>query len=165
MSDQTKKSNAGNLYLIFLGLFLILMGSLFTLLMWFSFQRGLNTRNWQATPATITLSQKDTKQVEGHNREFRWLVNYEYQANGKSYTSDKHTLRKAKWSKHEEEIDKLVESHPLGMSLDCFVDPNSPSSAILKHDSLGAGYSIWFPMLFAVGGGGMIVGAIRKWNK
>jgi hypothetical protein len=34
---------------------------------------------------------------------------------------------------------------------------------VLKRDSKAPGYSLWFPIIFVVGGLGIIVGAVRSW--
>ncbi|MFP6880316.1 MAG: hypothetical protein VCA34_05170, partial [Roseibacillus sp.] len=38
-----------------------------------------------------------------------------------------------------------------------------PSFAVLKRDSKAPGYSLWFPIIFVVGGLGIILGAVRSW--
>jgi len=41
------------------------------------------------------------------------------------------------------------------------VNPNDADFTMIKPDSKAAGYSIWFPMLFVVGGLGISIKAIR----
>jgi hypothetical protein len=165
-SEKDKKSNAGNLYLMFLGLLLVIMGSLFMYLMWTSFQRANLTRSkWLEIPCVILESK--TQQLEqrpNYHPEFRWEGKYRYTFKDVDYIGTQLELRGSKSTSKQEMVDKVVEKFPLGAVVPCFVDPNNPSAAILKHDSRGSGYSIWFPGLFAVGGIGMIVGAARKWN-
>jgi hypothetical protein len=43
-----------------------------------------------------------------------------------------------------------------------FVNPAQPDFAVLKPDTKAAGYSIWFPLLFVVGGLGIVVRAIVR---
>lgn len=43
-----------------------------------------------------------------------------------------------------------------------FVNPTEPNFAVLKPDTKAAGYSIWFPLLFVVGGLGIVVRAIVR---
>jgi hypothetical protein len=44
----------------------------------------------------------------------------------------------------------------------CYVNPSDPTIAILKHGTRAALYSIWFPLLFVVGGLGIAWTAIRR---
>lgn len=166
LTNPKKATNtlAGRLYLIFLGICLILIGSLFTGMMWLSVQRAKNTRGWIPQEAEITESKKTTRQKPGHNLEFQWHLRYRYQIGGKTHQSLNRTLRENKWHKKEKQVDALIEQYPVGKKLTCYVNPALASQAILEHDSFGPGYSIWFPMLFVVGGGGMIIGVIRQWQ-
>jgi len=43
----------------------------------------------------------------------------------------------------------------------CFVNPTAPDEAVLKRGSRGALFSIWFPLLFVVGGLGVAINALR----
>ena len=43
-----------------------------------------------------------------------------------------------------------------------YVNPSDPDFAVLKPDTKAAGYSIWFPLLFVVGGLGITVRAIVR---
>jgi len=167
MATQTsgKKSNAGNYYLIFLGLLLMFMGSGFTLLMWLSFSKANATRQWMETPCLIVKSEKVSRSGENMKVEYQWLGEYAYAYNGETYVGSKLEPRGARWSAKIEKTDDVLASFPEGSASVCYVNPENPVKAILKHDSRGAGYSIWFPMIFAVGGGGMIFGAIKKWNR
>ena len=57
--------------------------------------------------------------------------------------------------------EKMAEKFPEGSRQTCFVNPSDPAFAVLKLDSKGPGYSLWFPLLIVVGGLGIIVGAVR----
>ena len=43
-----------------------------------------------------------------------------------------------------------------------YVNPADVNFTMLKPDSKAAGYSIWFPMLFVIGGLGIAIRAIRS---
>ena len=134
--------------------------------MWLSFAKANKTRGWLETPCLIVSSQKHTEERTLGKVEHQWRGSYSYEVDGKTYLSTRYELRGSKWTtKDEEKIDPILETFPTGQTRTCFVNPQDHNYAILKHDSRGAGYSIWFPGLFAVGGVGIIVGAIRKWNR
>ena len=159
-----KQSNVGNVYLVFLGLFLVIIGGAFTLLMWLSFQRANTTRQWDELPCVIESSTVTERQLPGHSLEYQWQVEYSYSVGEVQRKGTKQSLRGSKWTSKDEKIEVLLENYPEARKTVCYVNPENSAQAILEHDSRGAGYSIWFPMLFAIGGVGMIVGALRKWN-
>jgi len=142
---KEKKSNAGNIYLMFLGLLLVGMGAFFMFIMWLSFQKASSTRAWLEIPCKIVRSEQALSIQPNRNVEYQWQGEYLYTVEGR--------------------VEKVLEKFPAGAETVCFVNPEDHSFSILKHDSRGAGYSIWFPGLFAVGGLGMMVGAVRKWNR
>jgi hypothetical protein len=62
-------------------------------------------------------------------------------------------------------LDKAREkqlNYPPGSAQTCFVNPALPAEAVLEHASRAALYSIWFPLLFVVGGLGMLRGALKR---
>jgi len=161
-SETQPKSKAGAFYLMFIGFLLFLMGGLFAVLMAGSFFNAVNTREWTPAKAYIVYSDIEKRRVEGSPPEFRWEVMYTYTISGKTYSSDKFKPRGARWKKDIRGVEKLKEKYPVGAEVDCFVNPENLDQALLGHDSKAAGYSIWFPLLFAVGGIGVMVSAIRS---
>lgn len=156
-----EKSKAGSIYLAGIGLAVALVGAVFVYLLWSSFAQAKATREWQETPCLVILSKVNERSAKNISKEFSWNVEYIYDFNGESYSSKFHTPRAAKWSSAKKSVDALIEQYPEGEKSICFVNPKVPSQAILKHDSKGAGYSIWFPMLFVVGGLGIALSALR----
>ena len=61
---------------------------------------------------------------------------------------------------HEENVRKKQEQYPVGLQTTCYVNPAKPTQAILVHDTRAALYSIWFPILFIVGGLGITWNAL-----
>jgi hypothetical protein len=45
------------------------------------------------------------------------------------------------------------------------VNPGNPSEAVLEHATKAAFYTLWFPLLFAAGGTGMLFAAVRRTPK
>ena len=158
-------SNAGNIYLIFLGFLLFLMGAGFMAIMWVGYQRASLSRVWTETPCVILRSSIRTEERTLERIEYQWDGEYAYTFNGSDYRTTKFGVRSNKWSSQRDRIEEIVEQFPAGEARVCYVNPDDPNIAILKHDSKAAGYNVWFPGLFAIGGLGMMVGAVRKWNK
>jgi hypothetical protein len=65
-------------------------------------------------------------------------------------------------SQHEDVARKKIEPYAVGAQTTCFVNPDQPDMAVLRHDTRAALYSIWFPLLFVFGGLRMLWGAVRQ---
>jgi hypothetical protein len=161
---STEKSKAGSYYLAGIGLAVAAVGAVFVYLLWSSFAQANATREWQETPCLIITSKVKERSAKNITKEYSWNLEYIYDFDGESYSSKFHTPRAAKWSNSEKSIEALIAEYPEGEKSICYVNPATPSQAILKHDSKGAGYSIWFPMLFVVGGLGITLSAMRGLN-
>lgn len=154
--------HAGSYYLIFVGLLFCLVGGVFAWLMWRSFERASGQRHWTEVPCTILEAAVEDRRIGTNVKpDYRFAVLYGYEVGGVAQTSDRYTLRGSPWSGASDRAEELVERYPVGSSQTCFVDPEDPGSAVLKLDSKGPGYSLWFPLLFVVGGLGIIVGALQ----
>ena len=106
-------------------------------------------REWAEVECTILSSRIDQRKIGVDVKtEYSLGVMYGYTYEGKSYTSDRFSLRGAPWSSSEEKAKTRQEEYPEGEKMTCHVDPAEPTFAVLKLDSKGPGYSLWFPLLF-----------------
>lgn len=154
---------AGSLYLVFVGLLLCVAGGAFALLMWRSFDRASGQRDWEETECTIVESRIDQRQIGSEvGTEYSFAVTYGYSYDGKVFTSERYSLQGDFWSSSKERSQRRVDKFPGGTTKSCYVNPEDPSSAVLKMDSKAPGYSLWFPLIFIVGGIGMMIGAVRS---
>jgi hypothetical protein len=156
-------SNLGSrLFKAIMGLTLIAMGTGGTIFLWLSWQRAEETRSWKPVEAIVTVSEVLTERATPHSPPgYTPEVRYRYQYNGGSYTS--HRIKRVDGpSSHKEAAEAVVAEHRPGKTVTCYVNPAQPDFAVLEQDSRAALYSIWFPLLFIVGGGGMIVSAFRS---
>ena len=111
----------------------------------------------------ILESRVDQRKIGSHVKtEYSFAVAYGYSYDGKAFTSERYSLQGASWSSSEDRSQRRVDEFPVGSSRSCYVDPESPSAAVLKMDSKAPGYSLWFPLIFIVGGIGMMIGAVRS---
>ena len=131
----------------------------------------METRSWTVTNCVITDSRMDQEIEEGNpSPPWRVYLDYRYTFDGQEYpgnkwrrvtfyeTADKDVARK---TPHRAEALKLVDKYPPELRTVCYVDPASPSDAVLEHQAKAAIYTLWWPMLFAVGGAGIAWSAIR----
>ena len=163
-----KKSKAGAIYLLAMGIFLFFLGAGFCWLMAKSFGFASDTRQWAETPCLIIRSEINKRSEVNIATEYRWEVAFKYQFKGKDYISETYKPRGQRWRKSIEQVAPMLEEYPVNMQTVCFVNPTlsknseQPHQAILAHDTKAAGYSIWFPALFSIGGIGIIVGALKS---
>jgi len=146
-----------------MGLTLILAGAFFAWRMWLSFEKAQITRGWTEVPCRITssrvVSERPTpNSPPAHRVELR----YEYQRDGVKHVGTRIRQVEAAPTQHLDNARAKQQSYPTGSVQKCFVDPAAPEVAVLEHASRAALYSIWFPLLFVVGGLGMLRGAFRR---
>ena len=138
-----------------MGLFLALAGLLFTGVLWRSYQRAMETRTWIETPCRIVSSVVLSEHPTPHSpMAYRLGLQYEYEFKGTRHIGTK-VKRVEGESPHKDKIEALADDHPGGRTTVCFVNPAQPAEAILQHATKAALYSIWFPLLFVLGGGMM----------
>jgi hypothetical protein len=151
----------GRLFLSGIGVLLMLVGLVFSWLMWRSFQRAGEMREWPEVEAVVLRSAVGERRIGGAP-EFRFEVLYGYEWQGEKLTAERWKLRGSPWSKRPDEALALAGRLPAGSRVLCRVDPDDPSVAVLEPDTRAPGYSLWFPLLFVVGGLGVVVGAWRR---
>jgi hypothetical protein len=138
-----------------MGLFLALAGLLFTGVLWRSYQRAMETRTWIETPCRIVSSVVLSEHPTPHSpMAYRLGLQYEYTFKGTRYIGTK-VKRVEGESAHRERAEALADDYRSGRTTVCFVNPAKPEEAILQHGTKAALYSIWFPLLFVLGGGMM----------
>ena len=154
---------SGRWFLVFTGLSLVLIGGVFVWLMSRSVLRAQEMQTWPLVECVIIVSELDERRHDENSPlEYRLKVVFGYEWAGEARTSDRLTLRGSPWSSKRVLAVQRAAEFPLGMTTYCRVSPQDPDLAVLKPDSRGAGYSIWFPSLFVVGGLVMGYRALRK---
>jgi len=153
----------GRLFLAGIGLALALAGGFFCWLMWRSFTRAHEMRAWPQVPCLVLVSEIEERQIDpSSSPETRFKVEYGYEWQGQPFTSEHWGWRGNPWSSERSKAETLVNKYPVGSRSVCFVNPQQPDFAVLQPDSQAAGYSIWFPALFVVGGLGIAFRALLR---
>lgn len=161
MFSHLHSMKGSTVFLIFLGLAVAAIGGLFTKLMWNSYARAVDQRQWAQVEAIVLSSDVvEYKHDEFSPMEYHLEILYGYEWKGEALTGDKLSVRGNPNSKDMGKIAGEVKDFPKGAKVIAYVNPANPEIAILKPDSKAAGYSIWFPLLFVVGGLGIVVKAI-----
>ncbi|GAA5481018.1 DUF3592 domain-containing protein [Haloferula sargassicola] len=161
-----KRSLASRIYLSLIGLSLAGVGGVFAVLMWKSFMRAEDVDHWPLVPCSILESRVGSRRDDpdwpaGMPQEFRFEVRYVYEWQDRQWESTRYRLRGAPWSDTPSAAEELVLKYPEGSVAECHVNPDQPDQAVLRGETKAAGYSLWFPLLFVVGGLGIVAGAWR----
>ena len=156
-------STASRVYLSFIGLALALAGGVFFALMWRSFQRARAVEHWPVVPCVILESGTEERQIDPNGPvERRFDVSFGYEWDKQLYKSKLVKLRGSGWSSGTQITEAYIKRYPEGSNQECHVNPEDPEIAVLEKESKAAGYSLWFPGIFVVGGIGMVFGAWRR---
>ena len=146
-----------------MGFFLVVAGSFFAWRMWISYEKAQITRRWVQVPCRIVSSRVVSERpTPNSSPAHRVDLRYEYEFKGSIRSSTRIRQVESAPSQHLDDVRAKQLSYPPGSSQTCFVNPSASDMAILQHASRAALYSIWFPLLFVVGGLGMIRGAFRR---
>lgn len=162
MKGAVGHGRGGQIFLCFIGMSLVVIGGVFGWLMLRSYQHAKESREWPQVEVLVLRSSVDERSISGSPREYRLNVLYGYSFGGKDISTNQYAPRGAKWSKDETVAQGLQRNFPVGSTHTAWVNPVRPEMAILKHDSKAAGYTLWFPALFAIAGLGMMWGALSK---
>lgn len=163
VADRSRpRSLSDSFILAGLGAFIALAGAVFTGVLWHGYQIAAETHRWQPHSCFILSSQVITERQTPHSPlSYRASILYRYFIDGKAYNG-----KRIRWAdgdtNHEESADALVTAYPTGSNATCYVNPQHPENALLRQSPRAPLYSIWFPLLFVLGGGGMIWKAWRK---
>ncbi|MDB6004095.1 MAG: hypothetical protein JWR15_1082 [Prosthecobacter sp.] len=146
-----------------MGLFLIVVGAFFAWRMWLSYETAQITRNWSQVPCRILSSRIVSERPTPHSdAAHRVEVRYEYVVKGVKHTGTRIRQVESAPTLHLDDVREKQQQYPTGSRQTCFVNPAMPDEAVLQHASRAALYSIWFPLLFVLGGFGMLRGALRR---
>jgi hypothetical protein len=163
MRNMKTNKRVGSWYLTAVGLALCVVSGLFLWLMGRSFLRAREMSHWPQLPCLILKSEVSERKIgDTVAPDYRFSVLYRYDYEGFDFESDRWGLRGSMPRSERESVEELVARYPVGSRQTCWVNPKNPSLAVLQPDSRAAGYSLWFPGLFFLGGVGMIWGAWKK---
>ncbi len=151
------------IFLVLLGLCISAVGGIFTILMWKSYKSAMEQREWPQVDAVVLSSEvEEWRHDEFSPKEYRLKILYGYEWEGERKTGERYGYRGNPYYNKRGKIDELVEDLPAGKRIQVYVNPADPDFAIVKPDSKAPGYSIWFPLLFVIGGLG--ISGRAAWN-
>lgn len=141
-------------FAVFLG-----MGLFFLWLFGRAMFDAARTLLWKETPATILGSE-----VEPDGDDYRLVVRYEYEWEGRAYTSGVLSKITQNYNHRDEAYAEAAKLAP-GAKTTCRVDPASPSHAVLRTGNLWVAVFAIIPLAFVgVGAGGIWLAWARPRN-
>ena len=141
-------------FLVFLG-----MGLLFCFFIAREFFLNLQTRNWPTVECVI-LESRVQDEKSGENP-YAFAVRFEYRWQGRTYSSDKWSRQRATFSDFSK-AQALADTFKLDTKAACYVNPTSPSEAMLHRPTLWIGLVILLPLVFVAVG---VIGIVSMWTK
>ena len=145
-----------------MGLILMSVGSIFVQYLWNTYARAAQMDGWVEVPCRIEALEVDDSELNQHGMpKYIFKVTYTYEFEGKPFTGNRLKLLSTEVS-DPRKLKSSIEAYRVGTTTTCHLDPAAPEMAVLKKNSKAALYSIWFPFVFIIGGGGMIVSALFR---
>lgn len=161
MTTPAGSSRLARFYLCAIGAFLVALGLCFT---WWLFQAGeraMITRHWTPVPCLI-LSSGIREEQFSLNSPVTWRTDLDYRYTFAGTVHHGAKLRRIEGpTPHRDKAEASAAAFPAGMETTCFVNPRKPDEAVLEHSTKAAFYTLWWPMLFSVGGAGMLWFTLR----
>ena len=152
----------GRLWKCLIGLILIGVSSIFVQYLWNTYTRAVEMDSWIEVPCRIETMEVDDSELNQRGMpKYIFKVTYTYEFEGKPYTGNRLKLLSTEVS-DPRKLKSSIEAYRAGTTSICHVNPAAPEMAVLKKNSKAALYSIWFPFIFIIGGGGIIVSALFK---
>ncbi len=140
------------------GLMLAAAGAFFTYQMWNSYQRAAVTYEWTETPCQIVESKLVEDRVNLSSPvQYIPTIRYSYLQDDSALIGE--GIKRVPGLKFKEKAmaEELINQYPVGRGAKCYVNPADPKEVILVRETKAALYSIWFPLLFVIGGLGMVI--------
>jgi hypothetical protein len=142
----------GKLFLSFFFLAFLAMGLVFTGLLVRQVYIDRKTYSWPKVECVVLESGVKDK---GGNSPYEFVVHYQYQWKGQSYSSQRFKTQNQSFSNYGD-AQRLAERYRESTKSVCYIDPQDPAQAILQRSSLWVGLLIFLPLIFVtVGAGGI----------
>lgn len=124
--------------------------------MWSAFSLALRQMSWEKTECLV-----ESSSLAGSGSSESIDVKYHYTAKGVDLTGTQYSAP-SPISYSGDTLQKAVERLRPGTSVICWFDPNNTTNAVLAKESLGEGFMLILPVLFALAG---FFGLWALWSK
>ena len=154
------KSEHGKIMGVMLCFFALSGGFLGLGMVWYTYRPELATYTWDSAECMILSSEARLADPQRrHEPPFEFLVAYGYRNGGEGFVGKWYSAdgnRFWNW----QEVQSLVGRYPAGAEVNCFVNPNAASEAVLSRGGLWLPLGVLVPVLAIVAG---LVGLRSLW--
>jgi hypothetical protein len=158
-------SGGGVVVPLLVGVALVVMGGLASGYLVWAWQRASLMNSWVETGCTVLSSgMEEYRHRDTERPRYRWEIQYGYEFEGERYVSER-AKRLDVVSGHREKVEGWMARYPTGMETRCWVNPEGPAEAVLKKSTRASIYTLWFPLVFFVGGGVRVWRSVRGVEK
>lgn len=152
-NESQRASGCGRLFLTVFFLLFLGMGLLFVAILAGETLRHVEPWLWTATPCEIVSS--EVAITDDDEDPYRASVQYRFEADGASRLGDRVTVSDGGTSRYRKALLTTVR-YPTGGTATCYVDPDSPTTAVLERTLPWFALAVVVPLVFvAIGGGGL----------
>jgi hypothetical protein len=141
-------------FLVFLG-----MGLLFCFFIGREVYLNVQCRSWQ--PVECVILRSEVTEERKSESPYAFAVGYEYQWQGRTYSSDKWSRQRTAFSEFSK-AQALANTYKLDTRATCYVNPANPSEALLQRPTLWIGLLILLPLVFVAVG---VIGVAAMWTR
>ena len=158
-SPKSPRATVGaRLLLTAVGLLLAAAGIAFTLVLHRAYERASEPYTWTETACVIRNSTvEEVRETLSDPVQYAPSILYNYLMDDVSHESTRIRRVPGQTFKDRAQAEAIVAKYPTGQGAVCYVNPNNPDEVILMRDTRSSIYTIWFPLLFVVGGLGMVI--------
>lgn len=158
---KAKDRQSGKYGLIFAGLLFLGAGLAGT---WFLGVRplmlSLDARGWAETPCTI-VSAKVKSRSSDDGTSYSVDITYAYEFDGQSYRADRYEFIGGS-SSHRRGKQRIVDQYKKAANPVCYVNPDTPSEAVLLRDMSMKNLFGLFPLLFVAAGTWILTSGVKQ---
>jgi len=144
---------------LFFSVFLAMGGAFFYFTVLQPFFQSTAARHWVETPCRV-LSSEVKYHSGSKGGTYSEEIAYAYQVDGREYHSDRYQFLRFSSSGRQAKAN-VVAKYPRGRQAVCYVNPKSPSEAVLDRGFAPVGWFAFFPLVFVGIGMVGLVGAVR----
>ena len=150
---------AGKVFVSVLLVFFLAVGGFLTWALGHVALSTVEVYGWRATPCRVLNSELRTGNIR--DEPFRFVVQYEYEVDGRPYESDRYR-RSYAGGDWVADVERLVDKYQTGTTAACLVNPKDASEAVLERESLWLGLLPLGPLVLVVTGAVILLQLWRK---
>lgn len=130
--------------------------------------KSWSSNSWPETPCTVVKSEIDVDR-DSDGTTYRPRIEFTYNFDGMAWQSD--TFDFTSLNRSQARCREIVNAHPVGTRMGCFVNPKDPEEAVILREYDFSLFGFIFPLIFVAIGLAVVLGSLfgflftKKGNK